>query len=200
MRIFLEIVQFKLRSMNVIPDRTFAIQRAGTLAVNILPGRGSPEIRGKRIGQTVGNVPNQLVLASADHAHRVVHGNFVERVRGGHLIPALGINLLQSRQKGPSMHLGSLQRTSKVENGGSQVSQIDHGVAITITVLDIRRMDNKRDPHPSLVQSGFTAGKRNPMIRRIDDQCLIINTRLLENFNQSSQALINTRNALVILG
>ena len=80
--------------MNVAPHGLGPVGRAHSLFPLRLPGRSRPEVRGERVGQSVGDVPDKFVPPFPYYAHGIIHGYFVERVGGVYLVLAIGFFLI----------------------------------------------------------------------------------------------------------
>ena len=61
-RVGRDVEQLELRALNVLADRLVAVGRVLSLGPLRLPTAGGPQVRGERIGQRMGDVPDQFVL------------------------------------------------------------------------------------------------------------------------------------------
>ena len=88
-----QIEKFEGRTLDVGADAALAVRRVLAFLKLRLPGRGGPEVGGKGIGQGCGEVPDQLVAAVTDGAHRVIHLDLMEGVGGQQFVPAFAVFL-----------------------------------------------------------------------------------------------------------
>lgn len=61
-----------------------------------LPAARRPEVRGKRVGQGMGDVPDQFPLPIPYHPHRVIHLDLVEGVAGEQGLMMLGCTITEN--------------------------------------------------------------------------------------------------------
>ena len=186
-----------------------------------LPAGRRPQVTGEGIRQRVRDVPDELVLAVAYHAHGVVHLNFVEGMAGADLIPADGIFLGEDRHERASMkfvrplfgaasglHGGQhghrrlslgVVSAGEVEERRSDIYKGQHRVVRVAAFFLIRVAHNERHAQAAFVHGGFAAGKGHAVIAGKENQGVLPLAVFLEDLHQPTEALIHARSALVIL-
>ncbi len=77
----LHVIQFEFGALHISADRHLAVGRVVALGQLCLPAARRPKVTGEGIRQRVGDVPNQFELRIPNDAHRVIHLDFMKRVR-----------------------------------------------------------------------------------------------------------------------
>ncbi len=85
------------------PTVLFAVGRIFAFGPLGLPTAGGPQVRGEGVRQRMGDVPNQLVLVVPHDSHRIVHLDFMKRVRGKNRFVMGFVGIGQAMQPGLAM-------------------------------------------------------------------------------------------------
>ena len=134
-RIMFEIVQFELWSMNV---RAYGLSSVVSIHSGLelgLPGRGCPQIGSKREGKRVGDVPDQFISSLPNHAHGIVHLDFVESMRRVDFVPTRNVFLFEDRQKRATMKTARRRSSGLLSAGGGRIEPLhNRGFDLTAVV------------------------------------------------------------------
>ena len=134
----------------------------------------------------MGDVPDQLVAAAADDAHRVVHRHFVERVRGVDFVPAGGFSCSRiGRNERPWNVIAlAVLDAGEIEDRGRDVDPAHDRLADDAAFFGLRISHDAGQSQAGLVGGGLRAGERHAVVGDVDDQRVVVLAGLFENLDQ----------------
>lgn len=215
-----QVVEFEARTLEIVFSATFAV--VGAIGFeNFLPGWRGVEVAGEGVGELVGDVEDEFVVAVVVGAHRIVVGDFVEGVRRENRVEAFGTFFADRFHEAAALegnrsrraffglavvvgwsdlHVGFGGDAAPIENGGSEIGPTDEGVASTATLFGARIANDEREIHAGFVGRCFGAGEGGAVVGEKHDKRVFGVAGVFECVEQISHALVESVDRLIVRG